>query len=269
MRKYLIVFIILIMVITYISYHYRESAAVVVSDNITTINNIETSSLKILTYNIRHGRGVDDQVNLERIAGILKKTGADIIGLNEVDNRMKRSSFKNQVKFLADRLNMNYVFGPAQKNLSGSYGNAILTKYSIAEADNTILPVRKNSEKRALIQAKVVLPDSQEFVIMNTHLSLSSEERTEQLETIENIISKMEGGQYILMGDFNSDVLDNFSLLPLVNEKTYPSWKPEKAIDRFYSNINPAQIIKSFTIVERASDHLPVLMEIDFSADVS
>ena len=42
--------------------------------------------LKVMTFNIRHGKGMDERVNLERIAKVINKNSVDIIGLNEVDN---------------------------------------------------------------------------------------------------------------------------------------------------------------------------------------
>jgi endonuclease/exonuclease/phosphatase family metal-dependent hydrolase len=38
-----------------------------------------------MTFNIRHGKGMDKRVNLERIAKVINKNSVDIIGLNEVD----------------------------------------------------------------------------------------------------------------------------------------------------------------------------------------
>jgi endonuclease/exonuclease/phosphatase family metal-dependent hydrolase len=38
-----------------------------------------------MTFNIRHGKGMDKRENLERIAKVINKNSVDIIGLNEVD----------------------------------------------------------------------------------------------------------------------------------------------------------------------------------------
>lgn len=42
--------------------------------------------IKVMTFNIHHGKGVDKQVDLYRIADVIENRHADIIALNEVDN---------------------------------------------------------------------------------------------------------------------------------------------------------------------------------------
>jgi endonuclease/exonuclease/phosphatase (EEP) superfamily protein YafD len=41
--------------------------------------------LRVLTYNIHHGVGEDGVLDLERIARVIADSGADVIGLQEVD----------------------------------------------------------------------------------------------------------------------------------------------------------------------------------------
>jgi endonuclease/exonuclease/phosphatase family metal-dependent hydrolase len=85
------------------------------------------SKLKIITYNIRNAEGVDGQVNLSRIAALLKEINADIICLQECDKYRRRSGFTNQARNLAKRLNMNYVYGEVNRYYLASAGNALLS----------------------------------------------------------------------------------------------------------------------------------------------
>ena len=49
-----------------------------------------------MTYNIHHGKGIDKVVDLKRIADVITQSGAEIIGLNEVDIHFSnRSHFVN------------------------------------------------------------------------------------------------------------------------------------------------------------------------------
>ena len=67
-----------------------------------------------MTFNIHHGRGMDKQLDLYRIAEIIKASDADIIGLNEVDKHFsKRSDYQDQISWLAKQLNMNQAFSPS------------------------------------------------------------------------------------------------------------------------------------------------------------
>ena len=47
--------------------------------------------LKILSYNIHHGEGVDKKLDLERIAKLISESDADIVALQEVDVNTSRS----------------------------------------------------------------------------------------------------------------------------------------------------------------------------------
>ena len=52
---------------------------------------VDATSVRIVAYNIKHGRGMDDAVDLERIAHALRRLDADVITLQEVDNRTERT----------------------------------------------------------------------------------------------------------------------------------------------------------------------------------
>ena len=58
--------------------------------------------MKILTYNIRHGRGMDDKVDIERIASVLAVSEADLICLQEIDQGLPRSRSVHQTQWLAN-----------------------------------------------------------------------------------------------------------------------------------------------------------------------
>lgn len=42
-----------------------------------------------MTFNIHHGKGMDHKADLYRIAEVIEKSDADMIGLNEVDQVIK------------------------------------------------------------------------------------------------------------------------------------------------------------------------------------
>ncbi|OVE80572.1 hypothetical protein BVY03_05995, partial [bacterium K02(2017)] len=83
--------------------------------------------IRVLSYNIHAGYGIDKKLNLKRIAKIIKKQKADIVALQEVDKKTKRSNFKNQAQLLAKATKMNFTFGKSMPFNDGEYGNAILS----------------------------------------------------------------------------------------------------------------------------------------------
>ncbi|HLS07939.1 endonuclease/exonuclease/phosphatase family protein [Lentibacillus sp.] len=101
-------------------------------------------TIRMATYNMHTGIGTDGNYNLDRLANTIRESGADIIGLQEVDvHWSSRSQFENQIEILADTLNMDYSFAPiynldppAAGELRRQYGVAVLSKHPILHAEN-------------------------------------------------------------------------------------------------------------------------------------
>ena len=74
-------------------------------------------SLRIMSYNIRIGIGMDQQTNLKRIAEVINKIQPDYVGLQEVDSVCERSGWINQYAELARLTGMYPIFAPAQNVL--------------------------------------------------------------------------------------------------------------------------------------------------------
>mgnify|MGYP001438299506 FL=1 len=104
---------------------------------------VEQLNLKVMTYNIRHGRGMDNKVNLDRIAEDIRKSMADIVALQEVDRFNFRSGFRDQAKLLADRLDMHWCFATSMRWGFMQYGNAILSRFPIEHSEVYTLPGMK------------------------------------------------------------------------------------------------------------------------------
>ncbi len=68
--------------------------------------------MKLVTYNIRFGLGIDQRIDLGRIAETVRD--ADIIGLQEVERFWKRSGMSDQPEILGQQLKDFYwVYCPA------------------------------------------------------------------------------------------------------------------------------------------------------------
>ena len=77
----------------------------------------EERTLRVLTYNIHHGAGVDGKLDLKRIASVITGSKADIVALQEVDRNTARAGKVDQVAELARLTKMNALFGPNIKSL--------------------------------------------------------------------------------------------------------------------------------------------------------
>src|SRR5215212_8980432 len=67
--------------------------------------------IRVITYNIHHGEGLDKKFGLERIAKVLMAEKPDIVALQEVDQGTKRASRVDQPAEFERLTGMKVVFG--------------------------------------------------------------------------------------------------------------------------------------------------------------
>ncbi|WP_257349705.1 endonuclease/exonuclease/phosphatase family protein [Pseudalkalibacillus decolorationis] len=236
--------------------------------------------LKILTFNIHHGKGMDKKLDLKRISQIIDESNADIIGLNEVDKQFsKRSEYMDQAEWIANKLKMDYVFGPAitmegkRKDDIRQYGSTILTRFPILDSENhpfDFLP--SIIEDRSLLEVTLEI-DKQEVAVYVTHLSLAPFLHGKQTEFILKQVNKQKTPS-IIMGDWNMKPYSSSWRLITKQLKdtwvehqtkgdcgyTYPSNRPRMKLDYIFTN-KEFEVINSKVLIheKEASDHLPLL----------
>jgi endonuclease/exonuclease/phosphatase family metal-dependent hydrolase len=241
------------------------------------------STIKVLTYNMHHAEGVDKVVNLERIATVISQSGADLVGLQEVDVHFDaRSNWEDQAAWLANRLGLQYRFGANldwDPTTPGAprrqYGTAILSRYPITDFSNTLLPLYAGSEQRGLAVATVDI-GGRSLRFANTHLSkLTSAERLEQAQKIVQLLSGSDTPT-LLVGDLNGvPTSPEIKALTAVWKDTWPevglglgftnpSIFPTSRIDfTLHSTALKAKTAKN--PITYASDHLPLATTFELS----
>src|SRR5215207_8577477 len=121
--------------------------------------------MRVVTYNIHFGVGIDGRSDLGRIAQTLEALEPDIVGLQEVDRHFSaRSQFEDQPRWLSRRLGMRLAYGPAldldppaPRRPRRKFGNAILSRFPIVSRRNLLLPRTADVEQRALLRTRVDL----------------------------------------------------------------------------------------------------------------
>lgn len=219
-------------------------------------------SLRVMTFNIQHGRGIDGQIDLMRIAQLILETDADVVGLNEVDLFLPRSGLTDQLKFLGERTGMNYFFATGVNFGLAKYGNGVLTRCQINNSQEVSLPRILERESRVLLQFSSVV-DGRQVQIFVTHLGLNPLEKEKQLTFLAEKITAITD-PIILMGDFNltpysslmRDFLEETGLRWHSSEQTYPADNPSLKLDYILTSeewevVSPVQVIPA-----QASDHL-------------
>ena len=133
-------------------------------------------SLRVLTYNIHHGEGTDGKVDLARIAKVIAAADPDLVALQEVDNKTKRTGGVDQTAELAKLTKTHGKFGKAIDFEGGGYGQAILSKYPLGDLTVQTLPGEPRSEQRVAAAAEVTLGgDSRKVLFVTTHLHHQSD----------------------------------------------------------------------------------------------
>jgi endonuclease/exonuclease/phosphatase family metal-dependent hydrolase len=167
--------------------------------------------MKILTYNIRNWQNNDGESNVEQVLAVLRETGADIIGLNEVLHPYPSPGADlPALDFLARELEMQAVFGPSFQPQDAFHlpevmsGNALLSRWPIlAAAAHHLTPVVNN--QRGLLETRVLLPDQSPLTLYVTHLEPKREDvRAEQVRSVLSWTVRDRDKPHVLMGDLNT-----------------------------------------------------------------
>ena len=229
------------------------------------------ATVRIMTYNIRHGAGMDDKVDLGRIAAVIRAQKPDLVALQEVDSKTRRTGGVDQTVELARLCGMTGYFGKAMDYSGGGYGNAILSRHPLANATTTALPSRPD-DPRAFARIDARIPGvAQPVVFVCTHLDhQNAGMRRAQTETLASELAKIGGGRtVVLAGDFNMRP-GSEELTPLAKagwkdvscaDLTFPANAPDKKIDYVFASPNAkCRTVESRVVEESmASDHRPVL----------
>src|SRR3954452_20133360 len=108
---------------------------------------------RIVTYNVHKCRGLDRREHPARIAAVLRETQADIIALQEVLSIEGSARERNQARFIAEELGMNYHVGENRRLHGGSYGNVILSRLDFERAPHNYDITWNRRERRGCLRA--------------------------------------------------------------------------------------------------------------------
>jgi endonuclease/exonuclease/phosphatase family metal-dependent hydrolase len=228
-------------------------------------------TVRVLAYNIHHGEGMDGEVDLVRLATLIRTVDPDLVALQEVDSVAERTGRVDQAAVLARATGLHAVFGSFMPYQGGAYGMALLSKLPIRTSENLRLP--DGAEPRTALVATVELPRTgEELTFVGVHFYRSDDERMAQARRLEERLSPR-AGPIVLAGDFNStpesEVMRRLARSWSVVDKgedrlTFPSMDPEREID--FVLYRPAELVEVLweTLLDEpvASDHRPVVVDL-------
>lgn len=251
--------------------------------------------LRILTYNIAHGRGLQPiqgltsrrkiRSNLLKIAKLITDLRPDVVALQEIDENSLWAGSFDHLAFLADFTGLQHaVFGINNRRtglLKLNYGNAILSRHPIVESENVVFGRRTVGEKGFLFVEidfhGKLLP------LVNMHLHYRSRvHRLRQIDKVMRYLNEKRRHRHghwlmppIVCGDMNNpshkeddataSLMKYFSqhghyTLHPQRAWTFPSPLPRRTLDFVFL---PPGCVEVYCLVVRSwlSDHRPVMVE--------
>ena len=231
------------------------------------------NDLKLMSYNIRNAKGMDNVRNVQRIVNVINNEAPDVVAVQELDSMTTRSNQTFVLAEVAERTQMHASYAPAIDFQGGKYGIGILSKDKPLDIQTYPLPGRE--EKRMLMVAEF-----KDYFFACTHLSLTEEDRLTSLKIIKNSV-KSNQKPFFLAGDLNDTpnskfiqaLQEDFLILTNTKKPTYPAPEPKETIDYIaawkgntdnFANLS-AQVVEE----PLASDHRPLTVQLRMSMKAS
>lgn len=219
----------------------EEEAQYYYSNILKPVTNTFTE-IKVMTWNMRFGAGripwfgdacgnrvilSEDEVysNLQIIADKINLVQPDVLLLQEVDLKAKRSCYIDQLQWIIDHTYFNYAisgyqwkaqFIPSDGLGRLEEGNAILSRWKISDGRRIQLDLRDDQsnieryfyERCSMVTCKIEIPGLTNFYAVNIHASAFATDDTKQSHILqfENELNRINslGGLFVAGGDLNT-----------------------------------------------------------------
>jgi endonuclease/exonuclease/phosphatase family metal-dependent hydrolase len=254
--------------------------------------------LRFVTFNIAHGRGTMPvhqslrstariRANLLKIAALIKRLGADLVAVQEVDENSRWNGNFNHLTFLSEHSGLPFT-AIGLTNVRGgryprNYGNGVLSRWPIRHAESATFGRSALGDKGFLF-VEIELAPGRRLPLVNLHLHHTSRrQRLLQAAVLIKFLTERSGQRRphwvappILCGDFNTpaheadatamllghcEETNNYCLLPKKG-RTFPAALPARLLD-FVLLPQECQVAHSEVLRCFLSDHRPVLVDFD------
>jgi endonuclease/exonuclease/phosphatase family metal-dependent hydrolase len=234
-------------------------------------------TISVASYNVHKCIGTDGSFDPDRILNVLLELDADIIALQEADERFGSRRGLLDLEALRTRGGYHSVLDSGSRKLShGWHGNVILhRKGKVTSVDKLTLP---GLEPRGAVLVDFDV-SGVPLCIIGAHLGLLRRSRAKQVSAILHAAHPVHDRAMILLGDTNEWRIGERSALSIFDPHlsdvdmaiaSFPSRFPLWPLDRVLSNkhVTVYEMIAVTTELSRiASDHLPVKAVIGVTAE--
>ncbi|GAA4638967.1 endonuclease/exonuclease/phosphatase family protein [Mycolicibacterium sediminis] len=248
------------------------------------------------TFNILHGRNLDDGVDVARFARVIEDLDVDVLALQEVDREQPRSGMADLTAVAAEAMGArSHRFVAAMSGVPGAtwmaatggespdsaaYGIALLSRYPATTWQTARLP-------RIPIKVPVYIPGTRRIIIVdeeprsviigafetplgplvvgNAHLSFVPGWNRRQLRRVIDDMRRCPG-PHVLTGDLNmtpAAVRRWSRLRPLADALTFPAHGPTRQLDHMLTD-DPGLVVTGVHAPEvPLSDHRPLVVDLE------
>ncbi|OZM71064.1 metal-dependent hydrolase [Amycolatopsis antarctica] len=245
-------------------------------------------ALRVLGFNMHAGIGTDGRADLARTAAVIRDSGADVVGLQEVDVHWDaRSGYADQARELAAMLGMRVFFAPIYDldpepghTQRRRYGVAVLSRQPVTHTRNHHLTRQSTVDPGSVpgpapgFAEVVVRVGGRSVHVYVTHLDSRPEPGVRAAQVAETVATLDGDGpraRQVLVGDLNAEPAAP-ELAPLLGRTadtwasagtsgsgaTFPADAPARRID-YVTIAGPVRALSATVPDVRASDHRPVL----------
>ena len=236
-------------------------------------------TIRVVTYNVHRGRGLDGRTKPDRIAAVLQDIDADVVALQEVVGAGPRHG--GHAEAFGAALGMGWVMAPTRHLWSHQFGNVVLSRFPITHHVRYNLSW-KTCEPRGCMRVDLAIDDELTLHLYNAHFGTAILERRVQAQRLAGIVSdRRVTGPKIVLGDFNewsrgpasallSERLNGIDLAAhLRRRRTYPGVFPLVHLDHIYYQgrveVEKVELVRSRRALI-ASDHLPLVATLRIGA---
>lgn len=228
--------------------------------------------MRVATYNLHSGVGVDGRLDPERIAQVLASGGAEVMALQEVSRGWPLGGGLDLGSWLARRLAADMAFGPAADR---QFGNAVLSTRPIDASRTGTMPRGQGPMRRGWVAATVPFGDAT-LDVFSVHLQHQDDTTETRRAQAALVLEAWDGAAgTVLAGDLNSrpgsaDIEPWFDDTGLVSAQdsqseppsdTSPAGSPDHRIDWILGT--PDLVFSDVEVPETtASDHLPIFTDV-------
>ncbi len=227
--------------------------------------------LRVATYNIHKAVGTDRLRRPQRIMDVICEIAPDIIALQEADMRFGARISALPLSMIADAGYAPVDFDTRAHSI-GWHGNTILVKAGFSVAQHGLIDIPR-LEPRGAVFAEIATAGGTVRAV-GMHLDLSGLWRRRQIRAICEAIADKPDMPTVMMGDLNEwsphggSLVEFHSFRIAHSAPSFHARRPVARLDRIVVG-EGLRIISSGTHhsakSRRASDHLPVWAELEFT----